>query len=217
VGDKRRSSLDRQDSFPGLSGRSYDGAVRRWPLRRRRPAAIAPTDRLAGLSAGRWAARPLELGGMAVAHRSFGVIVAGAGPVDVVDVVETAHGLRAVIGTVEAADTAARPVAAALVTAFRSCADEAAVEDVAAALDAAVSGMGGEAVSAAVLVVGVGAQGDATVVNCGHPEPLLLFAGGGAIPLRTTRGTAPLAAVPDRPGTTTTCSGGKRSSASPPG
>jgi serine phosphatase RsbU (regulator of sigma subunit) len=133
---------------------------------------------------------------MAVAHRSFGVIVAGAGPVDVVDVVETAHGLRAVIGTVEAADTAARPVAAALVTAFRSCADEAAVEDVAAALDAAVSGMGGEAVSAAVLVVGVGAQGDATVVNCGHPEPLLLFAGGGAIPLRTTRGTAPLGRRP---------------------
>jgi len=176
--------------------------VRRWLLRRRGQAAIAPGDRWPGPPVRNSTARPLEIGGLAVAHRSFGVTVAGdaaagAGGVDVVDVADTPYGPRALIGTVEAAGTAGRPGAAALVTAFRACVGEAALENVAAALDDAVSRTGGGTPPvAAVLLVEVRSRGDVTVVNCGHPEPVLLFAAGGAIPLRTTRGTAPLGRGP---------------------
>jgi serine phosphatase RsbU (regulator of sigma subunit) len=146
----------------------------------------------------------LELGNVAVVHRSFGVTVcgggstgaAGAGPVDVVDVVETAYGPRALLATVEAAGTAGRAAAAGLVSAFRTCVGEAALEDVAAALDQTVARTSGAPVSAGALLTEVGPQGDVAVVNCGHPEPLLLYAAGGAIPLRTTRGTTALGRRP---------------------
>jgi serine phosphatase RsbU (regulator of sigma subunit) len=125
-----------------------------------------------------------------------GAATTGAGPVDVVDVLHTAYGPRALIGTVEAEGTVGRLAAAALVTAFRAGAGDAAPEHVAASLEDALSRTAGEVASAGVLVVEVRPQGDVTVVNCGHPEPLLLFAGGGAIPLRTTRGTSPLGRSP---------------------
>lgn len=181
--------------------------MRRWLLRRRRQAAIVPGDRWSPLPGRGTTAEPLEIGGLAVTHRSFGVTAAGAGlngartgRVDVVDVVDTPSGPRALIGTVEAAGTAGRSTAAALVTAFRAGAGEAALPDVAVALDAALSRAGGDPAAAPVLMVEVRPQGDVTVVNCGHPEPLLLFAGHGAIPLRTTRGTAPLGRRPQPAG-----------------
>jgi hypothetical protein len=175
--------------------------VRRWLLRRRRTGAIAPGERPPAFPARNSTARPLEIGGLAIAHRSFGVTTGGgattgAGRVDVVDVVDSPFGPRALIGAVEGPGTAGRAGAAGLVTAFRACAGEAALDDVAVALDDAVARPGAGPVAAAVLLVEHPPQGDVSVVNRGHPDPLLLFAGGGAIPLRTTRGTAPLGRGP---------------------
>ncbi|AUG79566.1 hypothetical protein CFP65_4846 [Kitasatospora sp. MMS16-BH015] len=103
---------------------------------------------------------------------------------DLYEVVNTRHGVRAVVGDVRGKGLNAVETAAAVLGAFREAAhQEPALEKVAGwlavSLDRALhenDHPGVEEEFVTLVLIGVGPDGAAEIVNCGHPSPLLLRA-----------------------------------------
>jgi serine phosphatase RsbU (regulator of sigma subunit) len=93
---------------------------------------------------------------------------------DFYDTVLTVHGVRAMVGDVRGKGLDAVQVAVDVLGAFRAAAHLDTLEDVVVAVDAAVAGVA--AAEDFVTAVFVQLNPDATfsIVNCGHPPPLLL-------------------------------------------
>lgn len=113
----------------------------------------------------------------AAAHASIGG--------DLYELVNTRHGVRAVVGDVRGKGLNAVETAAAVLGAFREAAhQEPALEKVAGwlavSLDRALhenDHPGVEEEFVTLVLIGVRPDGTAEIVNCGHPAPLLLRAG----------------------------------------
>ncbi|MDH6141724.1 MULTISPECIES: PP2C family protein-serine/threonine phosphatase [Kitasatospora] len=105
---------------------------------------------------------------------------------DLYEVVDTRHGVRAVVGDVRGKGLGAVETAAAVLGAFREAAhQEPALEKVAGwlavSLDRALhehDHPGVEEEFVTLVLIGVGPDGTAEIVNCGHPAPLLLTGDG---------------------------------------
>ncbi|MFJ1704386.1 PP2C family protein-serine/threonine phosphatase [Kitasatospora sp. NPDC088346] len=110
----------------------------------------------------------------AAAHASIGG--------DLYEVVNTRHGVRAVVGDVRGKGLNAVETAAAVLGAFREAAhQEPALERVAGwlavSLDRALhenDHPGVEEEFVTLVLIGVGPDGSAEIVNCGHPGPMLI-------------------------------------------
>lgn len=101
---------------------------------------------------------------------------------DLYEVVNTRHGVRAVVGDVRGKGLGAVETAAAVLGAFREAAHQEAALDrvagwLAVSLDRALhenDHPGVEEEFVTLVLIGVGPDGTAELVNCGHPAPLLL-------------------------------------------
>ncbi|MER7753549.1 PP2C family protein-serine/threonine phosphatase [Kitasatospora sp. NPDC097643] len=119
---------------------------------------------------------------------------------DLYEVVHTRHGVRAVVGDVRGKGLGAVETAAAVLGAFREAAhQEPALEKVAGwlavSLDRALhenDHPGVEEEFVTLVLIGVGPDGAAELVNCGHPAPLLLRAGEAVRPLELAETVPPL-------------------------
>ncbi|OEV36062.1 hypothetical protein HS99_0031440 [Kitasatospora aureofaciens] len=118
---------------------------------------------------------------------------------DLYEVVNTRHGVRAVVGDVRGKGLGAVETAAAVLGAFREAAhQEPALDRVAGwladSLDRALhenDHPGVEEEFVTLVLIGVRSDGTAELVNCGHPSPLLLR-GGLVRPLELTETVPPL-------------------------
>lgn len=128
----------------------------------------------------------------AAAHASIGG--------DLYEVVNTRHGVRAVVGDVRGKGLTAVETAAAVLGAFREAAhQEPSLERVAGwlavSLDRALhenDHPGVEEEFVTLVLIGVRPDGLAEVVNCGHPAPLLVRSGEGVVALETDETVPPL-------------------------
>ncbi|GAA1411401.1 PP2C family protein-serine/threonine phosphatase [Kitasatospora putterlickiae] len=119
---------------------------------------------------------------------------------DLYEVVNTRHGVRAVVGDVRGKGLGAVETAAAVLGAFREAAhQEAALDRVAGwladSLDRALhenDHPGVEEEFVTLVLIGVGPDGTAEIVNCGHPAPLLLRGTEAARPLELAETVPPL-------------------------
>lgn len=119
---------------------------------------------------------------------------------DLYEVVNTRHGVRAVVGDVRGKGLGAVETAAAVLGAFREAAhQEAALDKVAGwladSLDRALhenDHPGVEEEFVTLVLIGVGPDGIAEIVNCGHPAPLLLRGGEAVRPLELAETVPPL-------------------------
>ncbi|WP_406112432.1 PP2C family protein-serine/threonine phosphatase [Kitasatospora purpeofusca] len=119
---------------------------------------------------------------------------------DLYEVVNTRHGVRAVVGDVRGKGLGAVETAAAVLGAFREAAhQEAALDKVAGwladSLDRALhenDHPGVEEEFVTLVLIGVGPDGIAEIVNCGHPAPLLLRDGEAVRPLELAETVPPL-------------------------
>ncbi|MGW3039068.1 PP2C family protein-serine/threonine phosphatase [Kitasatospora sp. NPDC001159] len=101
---------------------------------------------------------------------------------DLYEVVNTRHGVRAVVGDVRGKGLGAVETAAAVLGAFREAAHQEGALDrvagwLAVSLDRALhenDHPGVEEEFVTLVLIGVGPDGTAELVNCGHPAPLLL-------------------------------------------
>ncbi|MFD5467296.1 PP2C family protein-serine/threonine phosphatase [Kitasatospora sp. NPDC127059] len=101
---------------------------------------------------------------------------------DLYEVVNTRHGVRAVVGDVRGKGLGAVETAAAVLGAFREAAHQEPALDrvagwLAVSLDRALhenDHPGVEEEFVTLVLIGVGPDGTAELVNCGHPSPLLL-------------------------------------------
>ncbi|MFJ3218537.1 PP2C family protein-serine/threonine phosphatase [Kitasatospora sp. NPDC086801] len=118
---------------------------------------------------------------------------------DLYEVVNTRHGVRAVVGDVRGKGLGAVETAAAVLGAFREAAHQEPALDrvagwLAVSLDRALhenDHPGVEEEFVTLVLIGVGADGTAELVNCGHPSPLLLR-GGDVRPLELAETVPPL-------------------------
>ncbi|MFI9270496.1 PP2C family protein-serine/threonine phosphatase [Kitasatospora sp. NPDC052896] len=126
---------------------------------------------------------------------------------DLYEVVNTRHGVRAVVGDVRGKGLGAVETAAAVLGAFREAAhQEAALERVAGwlavSLDRALhehDHPGVEEEFVTLVLIGVGPDGGAEIVNCGHPAPLLIGGEGGVRALELAEAVPPLGVLdPDQ-------------------
>ncbi|MER7670547.1 PP2C family protein-serine/threonine phosphatase [Kitasatospora sp. NPDC096128] len=118
---------------------------------------------------------------------------------DLYEVVNTRHGVRAVVGDVRGKGLGAVETAAAVLGAFREAAHQEPALDrvagwLAVSLDRALhenAHPGVEEEFVTLVLIGVGPDGTAELVNCGHPSPLLLR-GGLVHPLELAETVPPL-------------------------
>ncbi|RGD61263.1 serine/threonine-protein phosphatase [Kitasatospora xanthocidica] len=118
---------------------------------------------------------------------------------DLYEVVNTRHGVRAVVGDVRGKGLGAVETAAAVLGAFREAAHQEAALDrvagwLAVSLDRALhenDHPGVEEEFVTLVLIGVRPDGAAEIVNCGHPAPLLLR-GGEVSPLELAETVPPL-------------------------
>ncbi|MEV7597846.1 PP2C family protein-serine/threonine phosphatase [Kitasatospora sp. NPDC089797] len=118
---------------------------------------------------------------------------------DLYEVVNTRHGVRAVVGDVRGKGLGAVETAAAVLGAFREAAHQEPALDrvagwLAVSLDRALhenDHPGVEEEFVTLVLIGVGPDGTAELVNCGHPAPLLLR-GGAVHPLELAETVPPL-------------------------
>ncbi|MER7843739.1 PP2C family protein-serine/threonine phosphatase [Kitasatospora sp. NPDC096077] len=118
---------------------------------------------------------------------------------DLYEVVNTRHGVRAVVGDVRGKGLGAVETAAAVLGAFREAAHQEPALDrvagwLAVSLDRALhenEHPGVEEEFVTLVLIGVGPDGTAELVNCGHPAPLLLR-GGAVHPLELAETVPPL-------------------------
>lgn len=128
----------------------------------------------------------------AAAHASIGG--------DLYEVVNTRHGVRAVVGDVRGKGLAAVETAAAVLGAFREAAHQEPALDrvagwLAVSLDRALhenDHPGVEEEFVTLVLIGVRPDGIAEIVNCGHPSPLLLRPGQQPRPLELPETVPPL-------------------------
>ncbi len=119
---------------------------------------------------------------------------------DLYEVVNTRHGVRAVVGDVRGKGLAAVETAAAVLGAFREAAHQEASLDrvagwLAVSLDRALhenDHPGIEEEFVTLVLIGIRSDGTAEVVNCGHPAPVLLRAGEGVALLEPAEPVPPL-------------------------
>ncbi|MFE9422978.1 PP2C family protein-serine/threonine phosphatase [Kitasatospora sp. NPDC006697] len=119
---------------------------------------------------------------------------------DLYEVVNTRHGVRAVVGDVRGKGLGAVETAAAVLGAFREAAHQEPVLEkvagwLAVSLDRSLRehdhpGLEEEFVT--LVLIGVGPDGTAEIVNCGHPAPLLLTGDGAVRPLELAETVPPL-------------------------
>ncbi|MFH9353073.1 PP2C family protein-serine/threonine phosphatase [Kitasatospora sp. NPDC017646] len=118
---------------------------------------------------------------------------------DLYEVVNTRHGVRAVVGDVRGKGLGAVETAAAVLGAFREAAHQEPALDrvagwLAVSLDRALhenDHPGVEEEFVTLVLIGVRSDGTAELVNCGHPSPLLLR-GGRVRPLELAETVPPL-------------------------
>jgi sigma-B regulation protein RsbU (phosphoserine phosphatase) len=147
-------------------------------LRERQAERIAELSRLADV-AQQAVLRPLgpRLGSLAIAGRYISATVAADIGGDLYEAVDTPYGVRVIIGDVRGKGLDAVRLASIVLGSYRHVAyDRADLRAIVSDLDRAVSrSVGEEDFVTAVLVEERG--GTLTVVNCGHPAPLLLRRG----------------------------------------
>jgi len=147
-------------------------------VRRRQADRIAELSRLATI-AQQAVLRPLgpTVGGLSIAGRYISATAAADIGGDLYEAVETAYGVRIIVGDVRGKGLEAVRLASIVLGSYRHVAyDRADLRSIVADLDRAVArSVGEEDFVTAVLVEERG--GTLTVVNCGHPAPLLLRRG----------------------------------------
>ncbi|MCP2326142.1 serine phosphatase RsbU (regulator of sigma subunit) [Hamadaea flava] len=141
--------------------------------------------------------RPLgpTVGGLSIAGRYISATAAADIGGDLFEAVETAYGVRIIVGDVRGKGLDAVRLASIVLGSYRHVAyDRADLRAIVADLDRAVArSVGEEDFVTAVLVEERG--GTLTVVNCGHPAPLLLRRGN-VIPLEPPAPAPPLGFLP---------------------
>lgn len=123
---------------------------------------------------------------------------------DLYEVVNTRHGVRAVVGDVRGKGLGAVETAAAVLGAFREAAhQERALDRVAAwladSLDRSLRENGHDRLGeefVTLVLIGVGPDGTAEMVNCGHPAPALLRDGEPVRLLEPVTAVPPLGVLP---------------------
>ena len=165
-------------------------------VRRRQADRIAELSRLATI-AQQAVLRPLgpTVGGLSIAGRYISATAAADIGGDLYEAVETAYGVRIIVGDVRGKGLEAVRLASIVLGSYRHVAyDRADLRSIVADLDRAVArSVGEEDFVTAVLVEERG--GTLTVVNCGHPPPLLLRRGE-VIPLEPPAPAPPLGFMP---------------------
>jgi hypothetical protein len=165
-------------------------------VRERQAEQIAELSRLASV-AQQAVLRPLEprMGALAVAGRYISATAAADIGGDLYEVLDTPYGVRMIIGDVRGKGLEAVRVASMVLGSYRHVAYERAdLEAIVADLDRAVArSVGEEDFVTAALVEERG--GTLTIVNCGHPPPLLLRRGR-VIPLEPPAPAPPLGFMP---------------------
>lgn len=96
---------------------------------------------------------------------------------DFYDAVQTAHGVRAIVGDVRGKGLEAVQLASDVLGSFRSAAHLDGMEDVVRTVDEAVQRVVGAEDFVTAVFVQFNGDGSLCIVNCGHPAPLLLSAG----------------------------------------
>lgn len=165
-------------------------------VRRRQADRIAELSHLATI-AQQAVLRPLgpTVGGLSIAGRYISATAAADIGGDLYEAVETAYGVRIIVGDVRGKGLEAVRLASIVLGSYRHVAyDRADLRAIVADLDRAVArSVGEEDFVTAVLVEERG--GTLTVVNCGHPAPLLLRRGT-VIPLEPPTPAPPLGFLP---------------------
>ena len=165
-------------------------------VRQRQLDQIADLQRLAGV-AQQAVLRPLgpQLGSLAVAARYISATAAADIGGDLYEALDTPYGVRIIIGDVRGKGLDAVRLASIVLGSYRHVAYERAdLRAVVADLDRAVArNVGDEDFVTAALVEERG--GTLTIVNCGHPAPLLLRRGQ-VIPLESPAPAPPLGFMP---------------------
>ena len=95
---------------------------------------------------------------------------------DFYDAVQTAHGVRAIVGDVRGKGLEAVQLASDVLGSFRSAAHLDGMEDVVRTVDEAVQRVVGAEDFVTAVFVQFNDDGSVCIVNCGHPAPLLLGA-----------------------------------------
>jgi phosphoserine phosphatase RsbU/P len=165
-------------------------------VRRRQADRIAELSHLATI-AQQAVLRPLgpTVGGLSIAGRYISATATADIGGDLYEAVETAYGVRIIVGDVRGKGLEAVRLASIVLGSYRHVAyDRADLRAIVADLDRAVArSVGEEDFVTAVLVEERG--GTLTVVNCGHPAPLLLRRGT-VIPLEPPTPAPPLGFLP---------------------
>lgn len=165
-------------------------------IRQRQAARIAELSRLASVAQGA-VLRPLgpQLGPLSVAGRYISATAAADIGGDLYEALDTPYGVRMIIGDVRGKGLDAVRLASIVLGSYRHVAFERAdLRAIVADLDRAVArSVGDEDFVTAALVEERG--GTLTIVNCGHPSPLLLRRGQ-VIPLDPPASAPPLGFMP---------------------
>ncbi|TDB75368.1 PP2C family protein-serine/threonine phosphatase [Micromonospora sp. KC723] len=182
----------------GLGGIAVSGAVAAGvaSLRQRQAEQIVELSRLAAV-AQQAVLRPLgpQVGTLAVAARYISSTATAAIGGDLYEAIDTPYGVRMIIGDVRGKGLDAVRLASIVLGSYRHVAHERAdLRAVVADLDRAVArSVGDEDFVTAAVVEERG--GTLTIVNCGHPSPLLLRRGA-VIPLEPPAPAPPLGFMP---------------------
>jgi serine phosphatase RsbU (regulator of sigma subunit) len=165
-------------------------------IRQRHVERIAELSRLASV-AQQAVLRPLgpQIGSLAIAGRYISATAAADIGGDLYEALDTPYGVRIIIGDVRGKGLEAVRLASIVLGSYRHVAYERAdLRAIVADLDKAVArGVGDEDFVTAALVEERG--GTLTIVNCGHPAPLLLRSGE-VIPLEPPAPAPPLGFMP---------------------
>lgn len=136
---------------------------------------------------------PSSVGGVDLAARYISaaedVLVGG----DLYEVVDTPYGVRVIVGDVRGKGVDAMQLAAVVLGAFRRAASTApSVGCVAIEVDVVVGGVVGDEDFVTAVVAEFHADRTVTVVNCGHPPPVMVFAGSSVTEVDTGEPQFPL-------------------------
>jgi hypothetical protein len=137
---------------------------------------------------------PRRVGDYAVAVRYVSAAREAVVGGDFYEVVETAGGVRVLVGDVRGKGLPAVRLAATALGAFRETVYDRDLDDVARAMDRSVSRNVGSEDFVTVVLVQLALDGRLEVVNCGHPAPLLL---GSGLQFLTGAVTTPLGLSPN--------------------
>jgi phosphoserine phosphatase RsbU/P len=140
---------------------------------------------------------PPQIAGISIAARYRPATPGAWAGGDLYEIIPTGHGIRVIIGDVRGHGPDAVPLARHVLSAFRrSAAAAPALDQVAGDISQAIGPHLGEEDFVTAALAQITPGGELTIVNCGHPPPLLHH-GGGLRPLASQTVDPPLGLDPD--------------------